>query len=158
MTFDIGVMKFQENYYEINGTCSCSNFYPPPSHEASLSRFHDHTQTHSLCSIPLDERSARRRDFYMATHDIHNRQTSMPSAGFDTAIPASERPQSHALDRSATRISCPLQVPCMTLTMSYTVVAWNSQLGVILFFTQWHFACSNFTGTLRFEWTWNFTV
>ena len=27
---------------------------------------------------PLDERSARRRDFYLTTHNNHNKQTSMP--------------------------------------------------------------------------------
>jgi len=34
----------------------------------------------------------------------HNRQISMPSAGFEPAIPASELPQTHALDRAATGI------------------------------------------------------
>jgi len=34
----------------------------------------------------------------------HSQQTSMPEAGFELAIPASERPQTHALDREATRI------------------------------------------------------
>jgi hypothetical protein len=28
----------------------------------------------------------------------------MPKAGFEAAIPASQRPQTHALDRAATRI------------------------------------------------------
>jgi hypothetical protein len=31
----------------------------------------------------------------------HNRQTSMPLAEFEPAIPAGDRPQTHALDRSA---------------------------------------------------------
>ena len=31
-------------------------------------------------------------------------QTSMPPAGFEPAIPASERPQTHALDHAATGI------------------------------------------------------
>ena len=48
---------------------------------------------------PLDEWSARRRYLYLTTH---NRQTSMPPAGFEPAIPASERPQTHATDRAAT--------------------------------------------------------
>jgi hypothetical protein len=30
------------------------------------------------------------------------RQTSMPAVGFEPAVPASERPQSHPLDRKAT--------------------------------------------------------
>ena len=30
----------------------------------------------------------------------------MPPAGFETAIPTSEQPQTHALDRAATEIGC----------------------------------------------------
>ena len=41
---------------------------------------------------------------YLTTHNTHNSQTSMPTAGFEPAIPASERPQSYALDRAATGI------------------------------------------------------
>jgi len=57
--------------------------------------------TITLGKTPLDERSARRRDLYLTTHNTHNRQTSMPSSGFESAIPASERPQTYALDRVA---------------------------------------------------------
>jgi len=32
----------------------------------------------------------------------HSQETSMPPAGIEPAIPASERPQTHALDRAAT--------------------------------------------------------
>jgi hypothetical protein len=39
------------------------------------------------------------------THNNHKRQTSMPPAGFEPAIPASEPPQTHALDWPATGIS-----------------------------------------------------
>jgi hypothetical protein len=42
---------------------------------------------------PLDEGSARSRDLYLTTHNTHNRQTSMPPAGFEPAIPASDRQQ-----------------------------------------------------------------
>jgi len=49
----------------------------------------------------LDEQSARRRDFYLTTHSIHNRKTSIPPAGFELAIPASEWP---ALDRAPTGV------------------------------------------------------
>jgi hypothetical protein len=38
------------------------------------------------------------------THNINNKQTSMPSAGFEPTIPAGERLQTHSLDRSATGI------------------------------------------------------
>jgi hypothetical protein len=40
----------------------------------------------------------------MIKHNSHNRQTSMHLAGFEPAIPASERPQTHALYRAATGI------------------------------------------------------
>jgi hypothetical protein len=46
----------------------------------------------TLDRTPLDERSARRRDIYLTTHNTHNRQTSMPPVGFEPAIPVSERP------------------------------------------------------------------
>jgi len=52
----------------------------------------------------LDEWSARRRDLYLTTHNIHQRQTSISPAGFEPTIPASERPQTHAIDRAATEI------------------------------------------------------
>ena len=52
----------------------------------------------------MDEGSARRRDLYLTTHNTHNRQTSMPSAGYEPAIPAGDRLQTLALDRSATGI------------------------------------------------------
>jgi hypothetical protein len=57
------------------------------------------THTHTLCRTPLDEGSARCRDLYLKTHN-----TSMPAAGFEPAIPASERPQSHALHRTVSEI------------------------------------------------------
>ena len=40
----------------------------------------------------------------MTTHNTHNRQTDMPTAGFEPAIAASKRPQTHALDRATTGI------------------------------------------------------
>jgi hypothetical protein len=56
----------------------------------------------TLGRTPLDEGSARRRDFYLTTHNTHNRQTSKPPVGFEPAIPAGERQQTHPLDRAAT--------------------------------------------------------
>jgi len=55
---------------------------------------------------PLEEWSARRRDLYLTTHNTCKRQTSMPPAGFEPAIPASERRQTPTLDRAATAIGC----------------------------------------------------
>jgi len=63
------------------------------------------TLTHTtLDRTPLGEWSARRRDLYLTTHNTHKSQTSMPSAGFESAIPASEGPQTHALDQATTGI------------------------------------------------------
>jgi len=59
----------------------------------------------TLYSTPLDECSARRTDLHLTKHNTHKRQTSMPQAGFETTIPASERQQAHALDRAANGIS-----------------------------------------------------
>ena len=52
---------------------------------------------------PLDERSARRRGLYLTTHNIHKKQTSMPPAGFEPAMPAGERTQTTTLDSAAIR-------------------------------------------------------
>ena len=51
--------------------------------------FLDYTQRRSRVGrTPLDEWSARRRDFYLTTHGTHNRQISMPPVGFETTISA----------------------------------------------------------------------
>jgi hypothetical protein len=67
--------------------------------------FLDHTQRCSTVGrTSLDERSARRRDLYLTTHDTHNRQISMPPVGFEPTITAGERPQAAHLLRSWLRI------------------------------------------------------
>jgi hypothetical protein len=58
----------------------------------------------TLGRAPLDEGPARRRDLYLTTHNTHKRQTSMPPVRFEPTILVSERPQTHALDRTATGI------------------------------------------------------
>jgi len=50
----------------------------------------------TLGRTPLDERSARRRDLFLTTYNTHKRKTSMPPAGFEPTLPASEWPQTHA--------------------------------------------------------------
>ena len=72
---------------------------PRPPHYLGLTITLRHT---TVGRAPLDEWSARRRDLYLTTHNTHTTATSMPQAGFELAIPASERPQTHALDRAAT--------------------------------------------------------
>ena len=42
-----------------------------------------HTTTQHFGRTPLDERSARRRDLNLTTHDTRNRQISMPPVGFE---------------------------------------------------------------------------
>ena len=69
---------------------------------SSFLGFLDHTQRrNTVARIPLDEWSARRRDLYLTTHNTHNRQTSIPSAGFEPTISAGELSQTYALDRPA---------------------------------------------------------
>jgi hypothetical protein len=67
------------------------------------SRFNSFRHT-TLGRTPLDEWSVRCRVLYLTTHSTHKRQTSMPPVGFEPAIPASERLQTHALDGAATGI------------------------------------------------------
>jgi len=70
-------------------------------------RYRDFTITlrhATLSGTSLDEWSAERRHLYLTTYNTHNRQTFVLPAGFETAFPASERPQTHALDRVTTRI------------------------------------------------------
>ena len=70
---------------------------------SSFTRFLNHTQRRSTIGrIPLDEWSARRTDLYLTTPNTQNRQTSMPPVGFEPTVLAGERPQTYALDRTAT--------------------------------------------------------
>ena len=55
---------------------------------------------HTTLGRTLDGWSARRRDLNQTTHNTHKRQTPMPPAGFEPTISASERPQTHPLDRN----------------------------------------------------------
>jgi len=86
-----------------------------------ISTLHWHT---ALGRTPLDERSARRTDLYPKRHKTVKTQTSIPPAGFEPAIRASERTQTHALDRAATGIGSRFtqagwkQVTCQTYEKS----------------------------------------
>jgi len=60
---------------------------------SSRTRFLDHIQRRTRFGrTPLDELSIRRRDLYLTTHNIQNRQTSMPPVGFEPTIAVGERP------------------------------------------------------------------
>jgi len=61
---------------------------------STLLRFIDHTQRRiTVGRTPLDEWSACRRDLYLTTHNTHNRQTSMPLAGFEPTISVGKHSQ-----------------------------------------------------------------
>ena len=63
----------------------------------------DHTERRTTVGrTPLDEYSSRRRDLYLTTHNAHNQQTPMPPVGFELTISIDERPQTYALDCTAT--------------------------------------------------------
>ena len=74
---------------------------PRPPHYPGFTITLRHT---TLGRTPLDEWSARRRDLYLTKHNAHKRLTSMPPAGFEPKIPASERPHIHALHHAATGV------------------------------------------------------
>ena len=93
--------------------CQRSYCYFPPPHGASAHRGPGPTQYRgftitlrhtTLSRTPLDEWLTHRRDLYLTTHNRHKKQASMPPAEFEPAIPASERPWIHALDREAIRM------------------------------------------------------
>jgi hypothetical protein len=58
----------------------------------------------TLGRTSVEEWSARRRGLYLTTHNAHKRQTSKPTAGFESAIPVSEWSHSLAIDCAATGI------------------------------------------------------
>ena len=75
--------------------------YPPPppwccgptrAMASSFLKFLDHTQRPTTVGrTSLDAWSASRRDLYLTVQNTRHRQTSMPPAGFEPTIPASER-------------------------------------------------------------------
>jgi len=74
---------------------------PGPPHYRGFTIALSHT---TVGKNPLDEWSARYRHLYLTTHNSHKRQTCMLPAGLKPTIPASEPPQTHALDREVTGI------------------------------------------------------
>ena len=70
----------------------------------SWSLFHEDSRCHSdiAHSVGLLQTSDQTLRTLPDNHNIHKRQTSMPSVGIETPIPASERTQTDALDSPAT--------------------------------------------------------
>ena len=77
---------------------------PTRAQSPSLLRFLDYTQTHTPGRTSLCERSSRGKVATCTTHSKRRRRTSMPSAGFEPAIPAIKRSHTYSLKRTATRI------------------------------------------------------
>jgi hypothetical protein len=66
------------------------------------SRSHSDTP-HSLRLLWTSDRPEAETSTYKI-QNTRKRQTTAPPAGFESTMPASERPQTHALDRAATWI------------------------------------------------------
>jgi hypothetical protein len=88
----------------------------------------DHTQRRTVFSrTPLDEWWSRRREFYLTTRNIHNRETSMPPVRFELTISAVERPQTYALDRAFTGIVYPHLGPIKFCVQELPIIYWIQQ-------------------------------
>jgi hypothetical protein len=61
----------------------------------------------TLGKTPLDQWLSRRRDL-LPYNTQHSQQTSMPPAGLAPTVPASERSQTHAIDRATAGFGIPL--------------------------------------------------
>ena len=73
---------------------------------AILLRFRNHMRHTTFGSTPLSEGSVQCRDLYLKIHNTHNIQDTHAPAGFEPAITASQRPQTHACkDVAATGIA-----------------------------------------------------
>ena len=79
----------------------------------------------TLGGTPLDEWLSRRTDLYLTRHNTQKRKTSTLLAGFETAIPVSERPQTYDLDIAATGIG-PFAFANMTPQMFNCLTKLNS--------------------------------
>jgi len=67
--------------------------------------FRSQTVRHKPGRIPVNERSARRRDRYYLTHNKHKRRNLVILARLEPAIPTVEQVQTHSLDRTSTGFS-----------------------------------------------------
>ena len=61
-------------------------FFPASTARSASRPFHGHTHLRHATPgpTPLDKLSAQRRDLYMTTHNIHEKQTSIPPSGIRT--------------------------------------------------------------------------
>jgi len=82
---------FESRNFFFYGAIAPSEPGPPNNQGFTITPRHT-----KLGKTPLDEWSARHRDLYLTTHNTHKEQAFIHPAGFESTIPASERPQSHA--------------------------------------------------------------
>jgi hypothetical protein len=75
---------------------------------------------HSVGPLWTSDQPDTETSLYLTTQ--HSRQTSMPPAKFEPTIPASERPQSHTLDKAATYNNSS-EVNCL---IDRTISLWQS--------------------------------
>jgi len=70
-----------------------------------IEAWRSHSVRHTtFCRSSLDECSARCRNLYLTKYNTYKRQIFIPPVEFEPAIPASEGPQTHALNRTTTGI------------------------------------------------------
>jgi hypothetical protein len=121
-------MKYSfDNILFSNGTSESR--WPGPPHYRGFTITLGHT---TVGRTPLDEGPARRRDLYLARHNNHNRQTNISPPEFETTIPASERPQNHALDRVATGHSTILVYDLLTASLNKSEVEMRLTLTIFV--------------------------
>jgi hypothetical protein len=92
---------------------------PTRADEASFLTFLNNTHTHTHLSKhdQLVAKSATN-----TTHKKHITRTSMPSAGFEPAIPAIEQPQTYSLDRTATGIGLYIHTTDINLKFTKSIL------------------------------------
>jgi hypothetical protein len=67
------------------------------THARTRARTHTHTHPHTAGSTPGPVISSSRRVLPTTRHTANWTRTSMPAAGYETTVPAIERPQTSAL-------------------------------------------------------------
>ena len=78
------------------------------------------------------------RELNLTKHNTHKRETDMLLAGFEPAIPASERPQTEALDRAATGIGTLMVMLKKRQKNAISTPLFGAHMNTILPFMQWY--------------------
>jgi len=127
------ILKFEEFLKILSPFFLLWRCDPKRAMASSFLRFLDHTQRRTIVGRTLlDVWSARRRDLYLTAHNNHNRQTSMPSVGFEPTISAGERPQTYALERAATVTGL---IIILIILYAYTATCFYNHMIIFSLFT-----------------------